>query len=421
MRVLIYEPQFAGHNLAHVARLVRGVSELDCEIVLATSTQALASEEFALHLGDQRHAFDVLELPGFKTDKLGRRLKTNGLGKLTKVYQSFKRSIQRSKPDHVYLPHGNLLARFGWLPLGLTKTLRQHGAEAETLLITGRYLLPAKTSLEKLRQKLVLSMIARGPWHSVFQFNDAAQAEFERHSHQMARMGKLMPDPCGEILPAKRGEARHELGLPVEGRTVAVVGLIEMRKGVAVLANAMEDAAGRLRSEDRLLLMGSFHPEVHELLRTEFQPLLDSGRIVTIDRRLSSREFDLAIRAADVLATVYPSHPYTASMVVAGAVAQTPLLGSDNGWIGRMIRQLHLGHVCDASNPSDVAHQLLDSLDNCEKHQNSPAGMRFAEYCSDANHVAHWTARLRERLGLPSSPQLRSWEWVRQGTTSRAA
>jgi hypothetical protein len=42
----------------------------------------------------------------------------------------------------------------------------------------------------------------------------------------------------------------------------------------------------------------------------------------------------------------------------------------------------------------------------------SPAVERFVQYHSADNFKAHWTARIRERQGLPQDPKFRSWSWV---------
>jgi hypothetical protein len=47
--------------------------------------------------------------------------------------------------------------------------------------------------------------------------------------------------------------------------------------------------------------------------------------------------------------------------------------------------------------------------------QRGEAGARFVAYHSVENFRAHWTAALRNRLGLPEHPDRRSWDWVTEG------
>jgi glycosyltransferase involved in cell wall biosynthesis len=133
------------------------------------------------------------------------------------------------------------------------------------------------------------------------------------------------------------------------------------------------------------------------------------------------RELGLAICAADVVATVYLGHPYTASMLITAAAAEKPVVGSNEGWIGRSIKQFELGHTCDPADPASVADAVVAALDNSADYQLTPAARRFVEYSGEANFAAHWTARLRERLGWGPSPELRSWGWVTAAERAQAA
>lgn len=410
MRVLIYEPQFAGHNLAHAARLARGVERLGCEVVLATSRQAVGSQEFGTFFGDLSPRLHVMD--GFSTSRGGRAVRTSGIGGAAASYRTLIDAIRCVRPDHAYVPYGNCLARTAALPFGLTATLARCGAEAETLILSGRYLQQTQTTWRRIRRRALLNLIAAGPWRRVFHHDEAALEHFHRHGGRMADIGALMPDPCTATPDTPRDEARLALGLPVLGRAIAVVGLIEPRKGVRVLLDALRRCGDRLRRDDRLLLLGRVAPDVKALLRDRHADLVRSGRVVAIDRQLSAAEFGCALRAADVVATVYPTHPYTSSILVAAAAARRPVLASDNGWIGRTVRSFRLGRLCRGHDPAEVAHALTAALNTASEHRLTSAAGRLVRYSSDANYVAHWTGRLRERLGLGPSPDLVPWAWV---------
>lgn len=420
MRVLIYEPQYMGHNLVYVSRLIRAVSELGCRPVVATSTAAVASDEFAVHLGSLSRDFDLLPLTGFRTDRLGRRVQTNGLRAAAAVYRGLKSAVDQTTPDHVFVPYGNFLARTAFLPLGLTGALRRAGAEAETVLIGGRYLYPAKGWWRRLRQRASLHAIGRGPWKRVLNLDDAAHDEFLRHGGRLAEIAGLLPESVGEHPPCDKQAAREALGLPASGRLLALVGMIERRKGIDPLLAALRHSESRLRPDDRLALVGPVHPDVKALLARDHADLVAKGRVVVVDQKLSEAEMVGAIEAADAVATVYPGHPYVSSVLIAAAAAKRPVVGADQGWIGRVISRFSLGETCDPHNPASVGDAVLWVLDRSSDYEPSIAGRRFLEYVSERNQQAVWTERLRERLGVGPSPDRRTWEWVLDGRSPRA-
>ena len=419
MRVLIYEPQFMGHNLAYAARLMRGVADMGCEPVIATSAQAAASREFAMHLAPDRDRFELLSLDGFRTDKHRTHMVVNGLGGLA-AQRALVRAIQQAGPDHVYVPCGNLLARTAWASRGLRTALRRTSAEAETLVVTGSYLYPKRGRVDRWRKQLMLGMIARGPWTSVFHMDDAAADQLRAHGGRLATVGKLLPESIGHAPQLDQSAARRQLGLPAAGRVVAIVGLIEQRKSPRQLIDAFCRIEPHLQPDDRLLLAGPFHPDVRNWFDSpEGHPataaLKASGRLVVIDRKLTNDEFGAAIRAADVVATLYPHHRYTSSVLTVAAAAGLPVLGSGRGWIGRTIERFAMGHVCEVDEPASLDAALLAALQASGQFQSTAAANRFVEFCSEANHVAHWTARLRQRMGMPVATGLRTWDWVLKG------
>lgn len=412
MRVLIFEPQFLGHNLVHVARLVRAVDDLGCQPVLATTPMAIKSEEFRLHVTDVLSRLELVTLGGFRTDAEGRRIRSNGIRGAAALYGGLHSAIKQAKPDHVYVPLGNQLARLAALPFGLTSTLRKLNAEAETLLVGGRYLYPRSSVWHRFRQKALLSLIAAGPWSSVFHLDDAAYEQFQLHGGRMAQIGKLLPEPIGQFDRISKTVARKRFDLPIEGRAIGVVGLIECRKGLDLLLNAIRAASGQLQPTDRLFLIGPHHPEVHRMLAGEHADLVAADRVRSIDRRLSEAEMAAAIAAIDVVATVYPNHPYASGVLSAAAAVGRPLIGSSTGWIGRTINRFRLGHTCDPGSPPDVASKLVAALDASSHYEPSAACERLVEFLGDRNYAALWTARLRERLGVGPSPEARTWDWA---------
>lgn len=415
MRVLIFEPQFLGHNLVHVARLVRAIDDLGCQPVLATTPMAIKSEEFRLHMTDVLSRVELRPLSGFRTDADSRRIRSNGIRGAAALYRGLKSAIKQAQPDHVYVPLGNQMARLAALPFGLASALKKCGAEAETLLVGGRYLYPKNGLLHKLRQKALLSLIASGPWQSVFHLDDAAYEQFQLHGGRMAQIGKLLPEPIGEFDRLSQSAARQRFDLPPEGRAIGVVGLIERRKGLDLLLNAIRIEASQLKPSDQLFLIGPHHPEVHQMLAGPYADLVTAGRVQSVDRRLSESDMTAAIAATDVMATVYPNHPYASGVLSATAAVGRPLLGSSTGWIGRTIEKFELGHTCDPNDQGDVAAKLVTALDASGNYQPSSASERLVEFLGDQNYAALWTARLRERLGVQPSPDARNWDWAQFG------
>ncbi len=93
-----------------------------------------------------------------------------------------------------------------------------------------------------------------------------------------------------------------------------------------------------------MLLAGRATDEVRGLLNERFRSLFESGRVFTLDRFLSQEELWAACIAADIVCTPYPSHIYSASIVIRAAKARVPSLANDIGWMSETIRRFLTGN-----------------------------------------------------------------------------
>jgi hypothetical protein len=111
----------------------------------------------------------------------------------------------------------------------------------------------------------------------------------------------------------------------------------------------------------------------------------------------------------DAVATPYPRHLHSSSIVIRAAAGQRPVVGNAIGWMKRTIPQFELGAVCDVDSEQALCRTLVRTLDASAGFQLAPAARRFVAFHSAENFARHWTRRLRERVGLPEDQQLISW------------
>src|SRR5205814_583513 len=114
---------------------------------------------------------------------------------------------------------------------------------------------------------------------------DAAQ---RRGGTTAERRLRVMPEPVEAPMMEGRSAILRRYELPEEGRYLGAAGLIDVRKGMDLLIRAF--AAAKLGPRDRLLLMGPQEAAIRALLAGEFQPLVRAGRILSVDRPMSSQE-----------------------------------------------------------------------------------------------------------------------------------
>jgi glycosyltransferase involved in cell wall biosynthesis len=399
MRVLVFEPQYRGHNLAYVHLLAARLLELGCEVDWLTSRAAFDSVERQRHLADLPGLRPVV-YEGFQDRPQSLGIRVNGYHGARSLLAGLEYGLKQSRPDHLYIPFGNPVAHWLGLPNRVSRMLKQFGTEAELVLLFGRYAYAHRGWRAVLKQRWALSMLQRGPWARIHHIVPHAVQVMSAFSPALAAKVRGLPDPV-ERAPAALDKvaARQLLGVPVDGQYVVLSGLIERRKGVRELLEAFERALPLLTDNTRLLLAGQATEEVRGWLQGRFAPLVARGRVLGIDRHLSNLELWASCFAADLVCTPYPNHQYSASIVIRAAAAGVPVLANAMGWMEHVVKTYQLGSTCNTRDPDQFPLALLEALEHAQRHQTTPASRRFVEYNSAENFQDQLTARLVERMG----------------------
>jgi glycosyltransferase involved in cell wall biosynthesis len=412
MRVLVFEPQYAGHNLAYVHHLAERLLELRCEVHLVTSRQAVGSEEFNSHLGDLANSLHVTALDTFSTRGSSGSIRVNGPSGLFGLWRSLDLGLRTIRPDHLFVPFGNPIASCGGIPNPVSSHLRRKGIESEIVLLSGKYAHAHSSQISRWREKLALSILERGPWSRIHHIVPHAVRTIRNFSSHLNRIASLLPDPVESPPAMTKEQARKLLGIPLSGRIISLAGLLERRKGVAELLAAFETAMPKLRANDRLLLAGKATPEIRELIATRYSDRIADQRIFLLDRHLSNNELWGACIAADLVCTPYPHQLFSASIVIRAARVGVPVLANAIGWMEQTIPQFGLGATCDTLNPEVFAAELKRQLDASDQHRVGPSGKRFLAFHTTENFASRLTSRVAERIGCPELAPEIAWDDV---------
>jgi glycosyltransferase involved in cell wall biosynthesis len=385
------------------------LADLPCEPVLLTTPSAAASPEFALHLRPhaQRMIVDT---------SISIVAKPRTLGRLWKQWADMVRAVRRLQPDHLYVAYGDGLVQVAGLERLAGRRPWPDRTEAEVLLLRGGYTYGAANLYKQLRARFSPGLIRVGPWERIHHLIEEDLAVLRGAGRDMEQRCRLMPDPVEPASGATKTEARRALGIPESGRYIGCAGMMDTRKGIDRLLAAFQSAQPKLGRDDRLLLAGPVAPEIRSLLQHEWTADAQRNCLVGVDRQLSEAEMNLAVAALDIVCTPYPTHIHSASIVIRAAAAERPVLGSAIGWMEHTIRRFRLGSVCDVTDRDTFAQAIVAGLDASERHVPTESSRRFAAFHSGQNFAAHWTARIRERLGMPPVERI-EWDWVTAALT----
>ena len=166
-----------------------------------------------------------------------------------------------------------------------------------------------------------------------------------------------------ESSPSRQAYHREKLGIDPDRRLFTLLGVLDRRKGVkellACLPKISEEAASRMT----LLLAGIILPsqaEVVNALTKEMQAKLNL-QIILHNQYVPDCEVQHIYDTSDVILATYQGHMGSSSALIRAALAGKPVLSSDYGLMGEIVRRRSLGRCVDTSN-SDAMAAALEKL-----------------------------------------------------------
>jgi glycosyltransferase involved in cell wall biosynthesis len=377
-RVLLYEPSHTGHHLKYVQLLVRAFAGREKDVVFASAPASFASVEYATLLQSWEHLFTPVVLD---EGRAGRRLR------LWRNLRQMLAVAERCGCQHIFLPYLDTYFRRLGLLAGVRPAARR--TRLEGILLDGAcsFDRAPKGVGDRMRRFIVKTILTRGVFHRVLFLDEAIHDSYVRHVVGTRTRLELCPDPVetDHSIPAE--EFRTRFGLEPDAQVLGMFGMIDSSKGVDRLIDAFEQH--RPRPQEYLFFMGRHTPAVLDHIRRSRA----AAHIVSVDRFVTDDELISGIHAVDVVASLYPRHVTSASMVIRAAAAGKPTLGSDLGWTGRTIQKYGLGMVCDPLNEASLLQGIRWAF-GCPRLDRQKADLFAGQ-----NSVEHFTEVICQSMG----------------------
>jgi glycosyltransferase involved in cell wall biosynthesis len=399
MHILIFDPLHKGHHLNWVRLLADAAAPFAQKITFATAAQVPGSPEFAEHLKQMPAHFSVDDSLG-PIEITGRRFE--GMILARRAWAGLQDAVRRHRPDHVYVPHSDLLHLAGSIPLLSSMKPAIDPSRVDAIVLGAPFAYRGLPFRQRRKAQSQFRGLRRLPFGRLLFIDPIAHEWIEKNHPSVARRSQLLPDPVTPVGTHEKAAARAELGLPANGRWISSVGVLDSRKGVDDLVAAF--AAATLAPGDRLLLAGRATDSVRAAVAAA-EAGLGPGRIFLLDRLLTNREIELAVSAADIVAVShrFPDHIGSASILIRAIAAGRPVLASELGWPGHVTRNHSLGWIYPTE-PAARPKAIAESLAAAKDFVFSPDARAFAAFHSVDGFAQILTAPLRQMEQPATAP-----------------
>jgi glycosyltransferase involved in cell wall biosynthesis len=155
---------------------------------------------------------------------------------------------------------------------------------------------------------------------------------------------------------------RENLAIELNRRVFLMFGSLQKRKGIYQLFDAIARLPSHLCQKLCLLFVGPidsptvFHNRIAHLC--ESLPI----QIITQDQFVPDRDIQPYFQLADVILAPYQRHIGMSAILVRAAAAGKPVLSTNYGLMGEIVKRYKLGIAVDASIPAEIAQGLTQFI-----------------------------------------------------------
>jgi glycosyltransferase involved in cell wall biosynthesis len=187
----------------------------------------------------------------------------------------------------------------------------------------------------------------------------------------------------GDFAAYEKEQARRELGIAPDKKTLLFFGLVRPYKGLKYLIQAMERVS---KSIDCVLLVaGEFYESKQEYLGL-IRELALEGHIIIRDEYVKNEAVSLYFSAADVVVLPYVTATQSGIVQIAFGLNK-PVITTNVGGLPEAVEDGKTGFVVDPASPEQLAEAIL-------KFYQGNYETEFSERIKEISHTFSWEAEV---------------------------
>lgn len=163
---------------------------------------------------------------------------------------------------------------------------------------------------------------------------------------------------------SRASEVRDELGIEPDRIIFCLLGVLDSRKGTRQLLQSVQYLKPELGRKVCILLLGYVPEHESAAIETLAKEVngVSSVQVIIRNQYIEATEVQHYYAMSDVILTTYQNHMGSSSALIRAALERKPVLSSDFGLMGHLVRTRKLGYVCDSTSPQSIAAGIARML-----------------------------------------------------------
>nr|WP_262891251.1 glycosyltransferase [Spirosoma utsteinense] len=193
---------------------------------------------------------------------------------------------------------------------------------------------------------------------------------------------------------------RNKLGIEPTRQVMLVFGQLDERKGLFTLVDALKRLSPDQQARWCLLLVGPVDDRIAPALATSLDTLTADTAVQLVRQHsfVSETAIQPYFSLSDLVITLYQRHIGMSAVLVRAAAAGKPVLSSDYGLMGQLVKTRQLGQVINAESPTAVADALVTF-----GQKSWPSNLGAMTCFAEQNQASQYARTIFDTLGWQSA------------------
>lgn len=396
-RLMLFDLEYVGHHAAYIRHLVQywEQNRLPVELYVIVAPEFVQKYEHLVKTNADNTKASVQFLPISESESQSIRKKGNAFSQLSNRLEEWRLMCKYTaelEVDHCLILYLDT-CEFP-LSLGLKPPCPISGIYFRPTFhyqdFAGHHYAP-ESWLKRLRERLFIHRMVHNPkLHMLFCLGPfAAEAIRELYPQAQAiALADPVEIPQIDSLNAQALLEKH--GVSPGRKVFLLFGAITARKGIYQLLEALEKLPAEVCRQICILIVGEVNSAEKPRLCTQIESVCKAQpvQIITHFEFVSDVEMQCYYCLADFVLALYQRHVGMSGILLLAAAAQKPVLSSDYGLMGELVRRYQLGIAVDSGCSEAIAaaiSRLLKSegsfydIEKMKTFVEENAAVRFAQ------------------------------------------
>jgi glycosyltransferase involved in cell wall biosynthesis len=367
-KLMLFDLSINGHHPAYIQHLIHfwGKSQLPISLDIVVSPQFVQYHKDVTDLAIEYSHKHIRFIPILKKEETTLESRSSGLKRIQRSFQEWQllcRYAEKLKVNHCLMLYFDTYQ----IPLAFAKI--------SPCPVSGIYFRPTfhyqnfvqcrlswGDRIQQFREILLLKRVLQNPQlKALFCLDPFAVKTIQNFQKQV----NIFPlaDPVLEqfVSDIQVMQLRKQLEIQERKSVCLLFGALTGRKGIYELLDALLLLPETLQQELCIVLAGQANLHEQERIVTRIAAIHSACTVKIISRFEFVSESDLPVyfKMADVILAPYQHHVGMSGILLHAAAAGKPVLSSNYGLMGEMVRQYSLGLAIDSSRPAEISNGLL--------------------------------------------------------------